>query len=197
MRDGGTVPCIGKPQCYQGRVTSFVPWPLHPWERTSVPSEEEAGWSPEHLLGFKLKTIQPIASRYADSGILRPTETIAGCKLTLRTVCEWGLKQATLFSWSFALKTLSGLAHWYQCSIITCFNWCWRLHTPSKRWYLPHFPDCKKHCFLEILHKILLWLKFWWYINMTTCCMPAHQDPKGHSGASSFCLINCYIYLFY
>jgi len=98
-----------------------MPWPLHPQERTSVPTAEEAAWAPEPLLGFKLQTIQPIASHYADSVILRPTETIAGYKLTMWMVHEGGLKQATSLSWSFVLMTLSGLAHWYQSLITACF----------------------------------------------------------------------------
>lgn len=50
--------------------------------------EEEAGWTPEPLPGFKLQTVQPIASRYADSAILCPTETIAGYHLTVWTGCK-------------------------------------------------------------------------------------------------------------
>jgi len=98
-----------------------MPWPLHPQERTSVPTEEEAAWAPQPLLGFTLQNIQPIASHYAKSVILRPTETIAGYMLTVWTVRDGGLKQAPLLSWSFVLTTLSDLAHWYQCLITTCF----------------------------------------------------------------------------
>ena len=48
-------------------------------------------------------------------------KTIAGYKLTVWTVHEGGLKQATSLSWSFVLMTLSGLAHWYQSLITACF----------------------------------------------------------------------------
>ena len=94
---------------------------LTPGKEPQYTIEEKAGWTPEPLPRSKLQSVQPIASRYADSAIPRPTETIVGYHLTVWTGCKWGLKQATLLSWSFVLKTLSGHAHWYQWFITTCF----------------------------------------------------------------------------
>lgn len=56
---------------------------LTPGKEPQYTIEEEAGWTPEPLPGSKLQSVQPIASHYADSAILRPTETIAGYHLTV------------------------------------------------------------------------------------------------------------------
>jgi hypothetical protein len=68
----GIAPLIHNLGTRRGSVVYFTPRPLFSWERTPIPTEQDAGWAPEPvwsfgrtenllpLPGFRPRTVQPV-----------------------------------------------------------------------------------------------------------------------------------------